>query len=228
MYFHIQSYLYSTQNPTAAKTRKSSQPLLSTVQRVRNNSQQKAVKLRKVFKGNCKIFKKLMNGLCSQHCCHSYSIVVVTSLTDKRVTKQLCRVSPTLPLCSTQWTAYTNKSLVICPPWPIESSHPHAIPAPSAIPDTKPQPHSRATEGHLGLCLPTHHTTVQSTQAGASCWFVLPVTDSKTKEIQKKQFQAGQEKEKPHYQTKVRSREEEVGIAKLSKAVRVTMLRKGE
>lgn len=137
-----------------------------------------------------------MNGWCSQHCCHSYNFVVVTSLTDRRVTKQLCRVSRVLPLCSKQWTAHTNKSLVICPPWPIESSHPHAIPAPSAIPDTKPQPHSRTTKGPLGLCLPIHHTTVQSIQVGASCCFVLPVTDSKTKEIEKKQFQADQQKEK--------------------------------
>lgn len=137
-----------------------------------------------------------MNGLCLQYCCHSYSTVVVTSLTDKRVTKQLCRVSPALPLCSKQQTAHTNQSLAICSPWPIESSCPHAIPAPSAIPNTKPQPPFRATKGPLRLCLPIHHISVQSIQVGASCCSALPVTDSKTKEIQKMQFQAGQKKKK--------------------------------
>lgn len=169
-----------------------------------------------------------MNGVCSQYCCHSYSTVVVTSLTDKRVTKQLCRVSPALPLCSKQQTAHTNQSLAICSPWPIESSCPHAIPAPSAIPNTKPQPPFRATKGPLRLCLPIHHISVQSIQVGVSCCSVLPVSDSKTKEIQKMQFQAGQKKKKINYQTTVRSREEEVGIAKISKTVRIIMLRKGE
>lgn len=54
---------------------------------------------------------------------------------------------------------------------------------------------------------------------------MLPATDSKTKKIHKKEFQAGKQEKKINYQTTVRSREEDVTTVKISKTVRMTMLR---